>query len=460
MGLLIKNGEIVTADSRMVADIWCEDETITRIGKDLDAPPGAEVIDATGKLIFPGFVDPHTHIYLPFMGTYGKDNYETASVAALCGGTTTFMDFCIPSPSDEPLAAVDVWRQQSEGKSASDYTWHLAVTRFDDLVDSQLREIVGGGTPSFKVFLGYKGALGIDDEALYKALLLAKDTGAIVSAHCEQAEVIAQRQAALVAEGKLGPEWHHESRPEFVEAEGTHHFATMVHATGAHGYIVHLSNAAALRHAVDAKLRGTNLIVETLLSYLLLDKTYAEKGDFEGAKYVMSPPLRDKRNQEVLWNALNNGIISTVGTDHAPFDMAQKRMGIDDFTKIPNGIPAIEDRPRMLYTHGVLAGRLNIHRFVDAAATQPAKIFGLYPQKGTIQVGSDADIVVYDPEYRGVISAETQHQNVDYNGFEGMDVAGRCSVVTVRGNVQVRDGEFVGKKGIGKFIKREPTHFG
>ncbi len=460
MSLLIKNGEIVTAAERYQADIWCEDETITRIDRGIQPPPGAEVIDAAGKYVFPGFIDPHTHIYLPFMGTFGKDDYTTASRAALVGGTTTLFDMCIPARSDEPLAAFDTWNSKSEGKSACDYSYHLAVTRFDDLVDRQTREIVSKGVASFKVFLAYKGAFGVNDEELYRALRLARQLGVITTAHCENETLVLERQKELVAEGKTGPEWHEPSRPPRVEAEGVHHLTTFAELLGAHIYIVHLSCDEALQVAQAAKYRGASVWIETLIQYLLIDKTYAERPQFEGAKYVMSPPLRDQRNQPILWNALRSGLISTVATDHAPFDFAdQKRMGANDFTKIPNGIPALEDRVNLLFTYGVKTGRIDLHRFVDAASTQAARIFGLFPRKGTIQPGSDADLVVYDPNYEGTIAAKNHHMNIDYNAFEGMKIQGRPHVVTVRGQVAVRDGKFVGTVGRGKFLKREPTHF-
>ncbi len=459
MPLLIKNGEIITASSRYKADIWCEDEKITRIDTHIEAPPGAEVVDATGKFVFPGFIDPHTHIHLPFMGTFAKDSYESGTIAALCGGTTTLIDFCIPGADEEPLSAVETWRAEAEGNACSDYTWHMAITNFDDTVERQLRQIVAEeGVASFKVFLAYKGALGIDDEQLYKVLSLARELGVIVTAHCENAEMVAALQDKLIAEGKTGPEWHEPSRPPVVEAEGTRHLCTMAELTGAHVYVVHLSCEEALREAVEAKHRGVNVTVESLIQHLLLDKSYAERPDFEGAKFVMSPPLREKHNQDVLWAGLRDGIVSTLGSDHAPFDTEQKQMGRDNFTLIPNGIPSLEDRVRMFYTHGVREGRIDLHRFVDAASTQAAKTFGLFPQKGTIQPGADADLVVFDPNFEGTISAETHHMNIDYNAFEGMAVKGRCDAVTVRGTVQVREGEFVGRKGIGRFLKREPTH--
>jgi len=455
MPLLIQNGEVITADTRLKADIYIEDETITEIGENLSVLEGAEVIDASGKYIFPGFIDPHVHIYLPFMGTYAKDTHETGSQAALVGGTTTFIEMCCPAGNEDALEGYQHWKTLAEGNAACDYAFHMGVTRFDEGTEAQLREIVADGTTSFKVFLAYKGAFGIDDEALFKTLTLARELGVIVTAHTENAELVAQMQAKLLSEGKTGPEWHEPSRPEYVEADGVHHFATFLEATGARGYIVHLSCEPALDAALEAKQRGVDLAIESVIPHLMLDKTYAERPDFEGAKYVMSPPLRDRRNQAALWEAVKRGDISTVGTDHAPFDTAQKAMGREDFTRIPNGIPAIEDRVNLLYTYGVSRGELDIHRFVDAASTQAAKLFGLYPRKGTIQVGSDADLVVYDPDYRGKLSAKAQRMNVDYSGFEGTEIDGRPEVVTVRGAVQVRDGQFVGDRARGRFLRRE-----
>jgi dihydropyrimidinase len=455
MSLLIKNGEIVTGDSRYVADIWCEGETITRIDKDIQPPTGAEVIDASGKYVFPGFIDPHTHIYLPFMGTYSKDTYETGTKAAVAGGTTTIFDMCCPSRAMEPSEGFATWQEQAEGKAACDYTFHMGVTKFDASSEKQLREIVASGIQSFKIFLAYKGAFGIDDGELYRTLSLAKELGVVVTAHCENETLVSERQKELLAAGVTGPEGHHDSRPPRVEAEGVHHLMSFAELTGASVYIVHLSCKEALEEAVRARVRGVDVRVETLIQYLTIDKTYAELPDFEGAKYVMSPPLRDKANQQVLWNGLRQGLVDTVGTDHAPFDfVGQKPMGKDDFTKIPNGIPALEDRINLLYTYGVRRGKLDLHQLVKVASTNAAKIFNLFPRKGTIQPGADADLVVYDPNYRGKLSAANHHMNIDYNAYEGWEIEGRPAVVTVRGEVAARDGKFVGTVGRGKFLKR------
>jgi dihydropyrimidinase len=460
VALLIKGGEIVTGSERYVADIFCEGETITRIDRDITAPADAEVIDASGKYVFPGFIDPHTHIYLPFMGTFSKDTYETASKAALLGGTTTIFEMICPSRDMSAADGFALWQEQSAGRSACDYTYHMGVTRFDEENAAQLREIVAAGISSFKIFLAYKGAFGIDDTELYHTLKLAKELGVCVTAHCENETLVAERQKELLAAGCAGPEQHHESRPPVVEAEGVHHLMTFAELTGAHVYIVHLSCDEALREALAARHRGVHVDVETLIQYLVLDKSYAELPDFEGSKFVMSPPLRDKRNQEVMWNGLRSGEVQTVGTDHAPFDFAtQKPMGRDDFTKIPNGIPSLEERVNLLWTHGVKTGKLDLHTFVNVASTNAAKIFGLFPRKGSIQLGADADLVVYDPSYTGTISAKTQLMNVDYSAFEGWKIEGRPSAVTVRGEVAVRHGKFVGTIGRGQMLRREPTHF-
>jgi dihydropyrimidinase len=459
MALLIRNGEIVTASSRAHVDIYVENEKISRIGKNLEAPADAEIIDAAGKLVFPGFVDPHVHIYLPFMATFAKDTHETASIAGLIGGTTTYIEMCCPNRTDDALQGYHLWKSKAEGKSACDYAFHMSVTKFVKETESQLRDVVADGTASFKIFLAYKNFFGVDDGEMYQTLELARRLGVIVTAHCENAELVSRLQQKLIAEGKTGPQWHEPSRPESVEAEGTGRFATFLENTGATGYVVHLSCEKALRAALEARSRGVKIHVESVVPHLLLDKTFAEREGVEGMKHVMSPPLRVKQNQAALWKALAAGGIDTVGTDHCPFDTEQKLLGKDSFVDIPNGIPGIEDRINLLYTYGVKRGLLSLERFVDVASTRAAKLFGLFPRKGDIAVGSDADLVIYDPNYRGVISAKSQHVNNDYNGFEGFEIEGRPSIVTVRGKVQVRDGKFTGERGRGKMLKREPAHF-
>ena len=456
MGLLIRGGEIVTNTDRYFGDIYVDDEFVTEIGTNIVVSAEAEVIDASGKLVFPGFIDPHVHIHLPFMGTFAKDDYKTASTAALVGGTTTLIEMCCPSRGEDAMEQYNVWKAKAAGLSACDYAFHMAVTRFDEQTEAQLREIVADGTTSFKIFLSYKGFFGVEDGEMYQTLKLARELGVIVTAHCENAELVSRLQAELIAQGKTGPEWHEPSRPESVEAEGTTRFATFLETTGATGYVVHLSCLPALEAALKAKARGVKISVESVLPHFLLDKTYAERSGVEGLKYVMSPPLRDKRNQDILWKALEAGDIDTVGTDHCPFDVVQKMMGKDAFTLIPNGIPGLEDRVNLMYTYGVSRGGLSLNRFVDALSTKAAKLLGLYPKKGTIAVGSDADLVIYDPAYRGTISAKTQHMNCDYSGFEGFEIDGRPSVVIVRGKVQVRDGKFVGQYGRGEFLRRKP----
>ena len=463
MSLLVKNGRIITADRDYVADILCEGETISRIAPHLDVPAecasGCEVIDANGKYVFPGFIDPHVHIHLPFMGTYAKDTYDSASRAALVGGTTSLIEMCCPSRADDPLESFAIWKAKGTG-SACDYSFHMGVTRFDNQTASAIRKIVDQGIASLKVFLAYPGALGIDDRELFDTLALAKELGLIVTAHCENETLLSRLQQGLLSEGKTGPEWHEPSRPTRVEVEGVHHLMTFAELTGAHVYCVHTSCREALEVVQSARLRGVRVWVETVAPYLVLDKTYAELPNFEGAKYVMSPPLRDRMHQPILWSAIRSRLISTIATDHAPFDFyGQKEMGRDDFTRIPNGIPSIEHRINLLHTYGVRRGLLDLNTLVDAASTQAAKLFGLYPRKGTIAVGSDADLVIFDPDYHGKISVETQLTDIDYSPFEGWEIEGRPSEVTVRGKVQVHNGQFTGELGHGQFVSREPTHY-
>ncbi len=474
MSLLIKNGIVVTADAQYQADIICRDGVIVEIGENLSTTPDLEVIDASGKYIFPGFIDPHVHIYLPFMGTFSKDDYITGSKAALMGGTTTLIEMCCPSRKDDPLEAIRLWKSKADGISSCDYTFHMGVTQFGEGTAEALRQIVSEeGITSFKVFLAYKGAFGIEDNELYHTLALASELGVVVTAHCENADLISETQKRLIAAGKTGPEWHEPSRPIAVEAEGCHHLMTFAEMTGAEVYVVHTSCIPAVEALTAARNRGVKVWIETVVPYLTLDSSHAELPEFEGAKYIMSPPLRAKEHGEFLWQCLADGTVDTVGTDHAPFDFfTQKMMGhpaaehcVDansnltgtpgNFSLIPNGIPSIEERVKLLYTEGVCQGRIDLQILVRCASTQAAKIFGLYPRKGAIAVGSDADLVVWDPEWVAAISASTHSMATDYSAFEGRAVQGRAELVTVRGKVMVRDGRWVGEAGWGKFLRRE-----
>ncbi|MBL8745602.1 MAG: dihydropyrimidinase [Phycisphaerae bacterium] len=459
MPLLIKNARIITSTEDYAADVYCSGEAIDRIEKNIDprSVGSAEVIDATGKYLFPGFIDPHVHVYLPFMGTYAKDTWDSASRAALVGGTTTLIEMICPGKNDEPRDAFNTWLAKAQGAASCDYTFHMGVTRFDPSAEKQFREIVQRGITSFKVFLAYKGALGVDDRELFHTLRLARELGVVVTAHCENETLVAELQSQLLAQGKTGPEWHEPSRPPRVEAEGVHHLMTFAELTGAEVYVVHTSCDEAVNEALRAVSRGVRAHIEVVLPHLILDKSFAEKPGFEGAKYVMSPPLRDRHQADRLWNHLRSRAVATVGTDHAPFDFeSQKIMGkppASDFTRIPNGIPSVENRVDLLYTHGVCTGRIDLHTFVDCASTRAARIFGL-KGKGAIAVGADADLVVYDPHHRGRISAKTHQMATDYSAFEGWEIKGRASVVTVRGQVMARDGKFVGKPGAGRLVTR------
>jgi dihydropyrimidinase len=457
MTLLIKNGRIITADQDYLADILIDGETISQIDTLIDADAD-EVIDASGKYVFPGFIDPHVHIYLPFMGTYAKDTYDSGSRAALVGGTTTLIEMCCPSQDDDPIEAYELWKSKAVGVSACDFSFHMGITQFDEDTPQKISRIVDDGITSLKVFLAYKGAFGVSDEELYQTCKLAKELGVVVTAHCENADLVAKLQSELIAAGKLGPEYHEPSRPVSVEASGVHHFCTFLELTGASGYIVHTSCRDAIEAAMPFRARGVDVNLETVIPYLVLDKTYAERPDFEGAKYVMSPPIRDLSHQRYLWDAIKCGVISTVATDHAPFDfVGQKEMGRppeSDFTKIPNGIPSVQHRPVLLYSHGVATGRIDLHQFVELLSTKAAKQFGMFPRKGTLQIGGDADLVVWDPNYQGKITDQTRVMDTDYEAFEGFEVTGRADVVTCRGQVSVRDGEFVGKLGHGQLVPR------
>ncbi|MBT7350930.1 MAG: dihydropyrimidinase [Phycisphaerae bacterium] len=459
MSVLIKNGRVITSDSDCIADVLIEGKTIAKVGESLECSD-AEVIDATGKYVLPGFIDPHVHIHLPFMGTNAIDDHASATKAALAGGTTTLIEMICPGPDDEPKAAFEEWKALAEAGACCDFSFHLSVVRFDEIAKQQVRDLVENeGVASFKVFLAYKGALDIADEQLFELMEIAKELGVIITAHCENAEAVDAMQKRFIAEGKTGPQWHEPSRPRCVETDGVSHLCAFAELTGAHVYIVHTSCQSAVEQAMKARDRGVNVCVEAVAPHLVLDKTYAERLDFEGAKYVMSPPLRDAQEHEYLWNALANGQMLTIGTDHAPFNFSgQKDMGRDAFTLIPNGIPGVQERVDLVHTYGVCMGRITLQDMVATCSTNAAKIFGMYPRKGEIAVGSDADLVIYDPTYEGVFTQDQSESQVDYNGYEGMPRKGRPMIVHRGGEIVARDGRYVGLGGGGHYIPRNPTH--
>lgn len=457
MGVLIQNGEIVTASERMRADLYLQDGTIAAIGRKLDAHPGDTVIDASGQLIFPGGVDAHTHLDMPFMGTSSADDFETGTVAACVGGTTSVIDFVTPERGQPLLDALNVWHHKARGRAVSDYAFHMAVTHFSDKVAAELPKVVAEGITSFKTFMAYKSSIGIDDATLFEVLRRTRDLGALVTVHAENAEVIDALVKDFVAEGKLHPRYHALSRPAGAEAEATHRAIALAAMADRSLYVVHLTCEEALRHIQHAQCHGQPVMAETCPQYLLLDDSRYEEPDFGGAKYVMSPPLRKRKDNEALWQALAQGHIQTVATDHCPFDFAgDKQAGRDNFARIPNGAPGIENRMALLYTYGVVPGRISLNRFVEIFATNPAKIFGLHPRKGTLAVGADADVVVFDPTAKGVISAKTHHQRVDYNPYEGFETIGAPTYVLVNGRVVVEGGKYVGERGQGRYLPRAP----
>jgi dihydropyrimidinase len=458
MGLLIRNGEIVTAGERYRADILCKDGRIVRIGEGLEKGTARDAeVDASGQFVFPGFIDPHVHMELPFMGTVSCDDFFTGPASGVAGGTTCFIDFCIPSPEQPLLEGLEAWRERSK-KSPVDYTYHMAITAWHDGTEREMRMAVEEhGITSFKVFMAYKGAIMVDDHALYHVMRVAADLGAVVAVHAENGDAVWNLQQKLLARGDTGPEFHPVSRPSSVEGEATARALMMARLHGATAYIVHMTCKESVHALERAKLAGQKCYGETCPQYLLLDDTVFTKPDFEGAAYVMSPPIRPAHigHHDSLWTGLATGMLDSVGTDHCPFTMEQKRAGKDKFTLIPNGAAGIEDRLQLMYTYGVCEGRYDLHRMVALGSTNPARIFGLYPRKGTIAVGSDADLVLYDPSATGTRSARTHHSRCDRNIFEGFPVKGRPTVVVVNGRVQYADGKLDVERGAGRFIKRQ-----
>jgi len=453
--LLIKGAEVITASDESKADVLVRDGKIAEIADKIAPTFGAETIDAKGLELYPGGVDVHTHFALPFMGTVSADDFETGTRAAACGGTTAIIDFVIPSKGGSTLDALAEWRKKAEGKAVVDYGFHMALVEFNDKVAAEIPKLVQEGLTSFKCFLAYKGAFMVDDLQFLGVLSAAKKHGALVSIHAENGDMLVYLMNQLLAEGKTGPEYHPVAHPALAEGEATHRGIRLAEMAGAPLYIVHLSCNESLKEVKAARCRGQRVYAETCPQYLLLDESLYRKNGFEAAKWVMSPPLREKAGQEKLWKGLRDGFLQTVATDHCSFDFKkQKVMGKEAFTKIPNGIPAVGDRMNLLYTYGVKQGRLSRTQFAAVTSTNPARLFGLYPHKGTISVGADADLVLYDPKKKGTVSVKTSKHNVDYSAFEGFKLEGLPVLTLSRGEIVAKDGEFVGKKARGRYIKR------
>jgi dihydropyrimidinase len=455
MSVLIKGGRVVTAADDYVADVFIEDERVTLIGESLDTAAD-RVIDAGGKYLLPGGVDPHTHLDMPFGGTVTIDDVESGQTAAAFGGTTTHVDFIIQPQGWTFGRALDEWRSKADGKQLIDMGYHMAVT---DLKDGgtleELATLPDQGITSYKLFMAYKGALMVDDETLFRTMQVAAETGALVMVHAENGDAIDVLVKDALAAGNTEPRYHALTRPPETEGEATNRAIQLSRVAGSPLYVVHVSCKEAVDPIELAREKGWNIHGETCTQYLFVDYTFLERPDFEGAKYVYTPPPRPKENQDVLWNALRTDVLSVVSTDHCAFLWdGQKTMGRDDFSKIPNGGPGLENRLHMLHEFGVRGGRISLNRLVELWATNPAKLFGLYPRKGTIAVGSDADIVVFDPEKRHTISAATQHSKSDYNLYEGTTVTGSPEVVLLRGKVLVDGDELLAQPGVGQFIPR------
>ena len=455
MSVLIKNGRIITAGDDYVGDVYVESERVALIGESLDVQAD-KTIDAAGKYVLPGCVDPHTHLDMPFGGTVTVDDFESGQRSAAFGGTTCHVDFCIQGKGQSFGEALEAWHAKREGKALIDNGFHIAVT---DLREGgsleELASLPDQGITSYKLFMAYKGALMVDDETLFRTMEVAAETGALVMVHAENGDAIDVLVKQALAEGKTEPKYHALTRPPETEGEATNRAIQLARVAGSPLYVVHVSCQEAIEPIQIARDKGWNVHGETCTQYFFVDYTFLERPDFEGAKYVYTPPPRAKENQELLWNAVRTNVLSVISTDHCAFLWdGQKSLGKDDFSKIPNGGPGLENRLHMIHEFGVRAGRISLNRMVELLCTNPAKLFGLYPRKGTIAVGSDADIVVFDPEKRHTISASTHHTKVDYNLYEGTEVTGSPDVVLLRGQVLVENGDLVAQPGVGQFVKR------
>lgn len=452
--LLIKNGTVVTATDQYQADIYIEDETIKVIGLNLQQH-AERTIDAQGCYLFPGGIDAHTHMELPFMGTYASDTFYTGTLAGLHGGTTTIIDFAIQTQGDTLVNAVNEWHHKADGHAVGDYAFHCAVTDFNDVTKAEIPTIINDhGINSFKTFMAYKGALMVDDGQMFQLMEELVEHGGILTTHAENGDMVEQLVNQFLAEGKTEPRYHVLSRPAMCEAEASGRVIDLAQQTGSALYIVHMTCEEALDRVKQATHRNQKVHVETCVQYLLLDESrYFEEG-FEGAKVVMSPPLRKEKDQQALWAGMQQNLVHVVATDHCPFCMDQKAMGIDNFAKIPNGAPGVEHRMELMYSEGVEAGRISLNKFVDVTSTAAAKIFGLFPRKGTIAVGSDADIVIFDPAVEHTISAETHHMNCDYSAYEGWKVKGKCRSTILRGKLVIDEGQADVAEGYGQYLSR------
>jgi len=453
---IIKNGTVVTATDTYIADVAISNGKISAIGSGLGDGNATKLIDASNKLVLPGGIDVHTHLDMPFGGTTSADDFETGTRAAAFGGTTTLIDFAIQYKGQPLRQAFDTWMSKASGKAVCDYAFHCIMT---DVAGGQLDEmndLVREGVTSFKLFMAYPGVFMLDDGSIFKALQRTSQNGGLICMHAENGSAIDVIVQQALAEGKKAPKYHALTRPTTAEAEAVGRAVALAEIAGAPIYIVHLSCNDALEKVREARDRGLPVYAETCPQYLYLSLENMDAPGFEGAKYVFTPPLREKWNQEKLWQGLKRDHLQVVSTDHCPFCFKeQKEMGKDDFTKIPNGGPGVEHRMSLIYSGGVAGGRFSVNRFVELVSTTPAKLFGLYPRKGTIAVGSDADLVVFDPKRKHTISAKTHHMRVDYSMFEGIEVTGMADVVLSKGNVVVEGDKFVGRAGAGEFLRRQ-----
>jgi dihydropyrimidinase len=459
--LLIASGRVVTASDDYVADVYCENGTIAAIGANLPAHrfTADRTIDATGQYVIPGGIDVHTHLNMPFGGTTSADDFESGTIAAAFGGTTSLVDFAIQYRGQTMRHALDDWRERADGKAVIDYGFHMILTELDGAGLSEMDRMVRDeGITSFKLFMAYPGVFMVDDQTIFRALQRSGENGGLICMHAENGGVIDELVKEALRRGQTAPKYHALTRPSRAEGEATGRAIALAEMARVPIYIVHLSAADALEKVKHARDMGLPAYAETCPQYLFLSYDNYEEPGFDGAKYVMSPPLREKWHQDVLWKGLSKNDLQVISTDHCPFCMAeQKELGRDDFSKIPNGAPGIETRLTLVHDGGVRPGRITMNRFVELCSTTPAKMFGLFPRKGTIAVGSDADIVVFDPNKRATLSVKSLHMNVDYNPYEGRAVQGAPSTVVVNGAVVIEGDKFVGKKGAGRFLRRGPS---